>query len=50
MVGEHVFVDLLQGLVSEKSDRVMKAYSRGAPESQPKPANEKDFGGIFQEL
>ena len=50
MVGQHVFTDLITSLLQKDTDGVMKAYDRGAPESQPMPANPAAMKGIFKEM
>ena len=50
MVGEIVFVDLFESVLTNDVEGVIKAYNRGAPEAQPKPANPESFkGGIADE-
>ena len=50
MVGEHVFTDLISSILQKDNNAVLKAYDRGAPESQPMPANPAAMKGIFQEM
>ena len=50
MVGAVVFVDLFESMITKDAEGFIKAYNRGAPEAQPKPANPDTFkGGIAAE-